>query len=109
MNNVTIKTNGHRRELVSYWQLPVDVRAEFEYMVERGCEDDMYSPRFVLYRGSWYDTSDCEGGWNGMPSEFKGWDEYASDSAFSGVLFRFPHNEFGEYEDDLVVVGTYYA
>lgn len=47
---------------------------------------------FVRYRGELYDLHDMErsAGPRGteMPEQFKGWDNYRSDSYFSGILIR---------------------
>lgn len=105
MENATIKTNGHRRDLVMFDQLPAAAQKDFEHYVtgENRC-----SLRFVEYRGSWYDTKDCDG--LAADVGLKGWDLYASDSAFSGVLFRWPLQWDGVTVDyDSVVVGTYYC
>ena len=88
--------------LYSY-ELTEEQRKDFDYIPE---EDFAYH-NFVSYRGCIYDTSDfvttTPGPWNhGLPSEFKSWDGYSSDSFFSGVLIRYnPEN------DDQVIMGTY--
>jgi hypothetical protein len=105
-DKLTIRSNYHVRELVSYADLPDDAKPDFDYMLTSDIitEDDLYTPRFVLYLGSWYDTSDTDGSWNGMPAVFRGWHTYISDSFFSGVLFRFP-----DFDDDTVVIGRYWV
>lgn len=108
-DTLRIITNNHPRELVSWHELPAGVAAEwFDYVTD---EDERYSPRFVQYRGSWHDTSDCDGR---APQEaFPGWDLYQSDSFFSGIVFRWPYDDFGthgrDYDYDRVIVGRYLA
>jgi hypothetical protein len=102
MDNVRIITNNHARELVSFEQLPESARSDFDYVTG----EDQWSPRFVQYRGSWYDTSDCDGLASNVG--ITGWDLYASDSFFSGVLFRWPDID-GSIDYESVVVGLYLA
>lgn len=103
MEKVTIKTNGHRRDLVMFDQLPAAAQKDFEHVTD----EDRFSLRFVEYRGSWYDTSDCDGLASNVG--LHGWDRYASDSFFSGVVFRHPLEWDGTVDYDSVVVGTYYC
>jgi len=110
MENVRIITNHHRRELVAYDQLPEAARSDFDYVTG----EDQYSSRFVQYHESWYDTSDCDG--LAANVGIQGWDLYASDSFFSGILFRWPptgetNHITGEpvYDYESVVVGRYLA
>jgi hypothetical protein len=96
----TITTNHQQRELLSLCELPASVAAEFDYVTE----DDSYSPRFVKYRGEWYDVNDSQyAGGLGFPDELKRWDGIQTESFFSGVLFK--------YSDDYehVIVARYYC
>jgi hypothetical protein len=99
--SITIKTNNHPRDLVTWHELPAGVAEDwFSYITD---EDEKFSCRFVEYRGSWYDTSETEGV---APSDIPGkWDSYLTDSFFSGVVFRFVDDNGNER----VVVGTFYA
>jgi hypothetical protein len=100
---VRILTNHHRRELLSWDELPEQERERFDYVTG----EDRWSPRFVHYRGSWVDVSDMDGSaWSiGVPEEFRDWAAYASDSFFSGVLVKFPDLP----DCDTVVIGRYYV
>lgn len=92
---MNIITNNRKRPLLALYELPEDAQKDFEYVLP---DDTTY--RFVRYSGVWYDTHDCmrvEGYAN-----FKGWHGYASDSYFSGVLFKF-------VGDDEVIVGRYFT
>ena len=92
---MVITTNNHRRELLALDQIPTDAAEVFDYITG----EDRYSPRMVQYRGEWYDVNDVDG--HAINVHIRGWDTYASDSFFSGLVFR--------YEDDYetVAVGTY--
>jgi hypothetical protein len=101
MNKPTIITNGHERPLVSLAELPPTIAKEFDYVAGEDC----FSPRFVAYRGEWYDTSDLmaiDHSRNPPDRQFAGWHACHSDSYFSGTLFRW--TEDFEY----VIVGRYY-
>jgi hypothetical protein len=93
-----IVSNGALRDLVTFVELPEKEKGWFDYVEG----EEQWSPRFVEYRGSWYDTNDTEGV---FPVD-KRW-TYISESYFSGVLFRLPEDEilWGEK----VVVGRYWS
>ena len=68
ISTVTVKTNGHSRDLKSYADLPLDERDNFDYILNnvptKQCNDpenfpdECYSTRFFEYRGSWYDVQE---------------------------------------------------
>jgi len=104
MANLTIKTNNQPRDLFCWHDLADKWRAEFDYVAD----DDQHSPRFVYYKGYWYDV--CE--FMRTPrdeaarqelNELAEWDGYQSDSFFSGIVLR--------YVDDFerAILGTYYS
>lgn len=109
MDNLTTTTNNVPRELIAFFELPAEVRKDFDYIGP----DEHYSPRFVKFKGEYYDVFDTQGIRVQTPGRFVGWDmcvdadspladwnAIISESFFSGVLFRFK----GE---DHVVVGRY--
>lgn len=97
----TIKTNNIPRELVSWFDMPADEAQEWFSYVD---EDERYSPRFVQYRGSWYDVNDFESTRSlGTPHPFKVWDGYQSESFFSGILVRYVDSQC-----ESVIVARYY-
>ena len=105
---ITIKTNGHARELKSYAELPAGVAArEFDYVGELTEADDAaYDSRFFEYRGSWYDTQEFQR----VPSDassFEGWDGVQTESYFSAVLIRYPFEWDGMTVDYGAVVVAY--
>ena len=93
----TIKTNGHARDLLSFWELSDVTRAEFDYLADD--PEAHYSPRFFEYRGSWYDAND--GFTRVTDSALSGWDGAQGESYFSAVLIR--------YTDDYQAVVIGYA
>jgi hypothetical protein len=92
---MNIITNNHLRPLACLAELPVKVRADFDYV------GDDFDRRFVQYKGVWYDVYDSEACGVGF-DQFKGWDGIVSETFFSGVLFRFA-------DEDQVIVGSYFA
>lgn len=96
---MNIITNNRPRPLLALIDLPAEAQKDFDY-VKEGAE---FYPSFVQYKGVWYDVYDTDGKDGGrIPSVFKGWDEWRSESFWSGVLFRM-------CDDDKVIVGRYYS
>ena len=97
MSDLTIRTNNHWREPVSFYEMPKVAREQFDYVDN---DSDRYGPRFFEYRGCWYDTgeffrihamssSDPHAMRAPEDSPFHAWTGYQSDSFFSGVLIRY--------------------
>jgi len=105
-----VTTNNHPRDLVSLWELPDNVRSEFDYVSE---DDGAY--RFVKYRGKWYDVNDTQVighdarmGWGyavDTDSPLVKWDSILTDSFFSAIVFRYVPDS--DYEQ--IIVGTVLA
>lgn len=106
--SVTVITNNVPRETVDAWELPADVRADFDYVdwaaVDAGEGD---AGPFVRYRGEWYDLSDVPSvGIHPAGPEYDwldAWHGIVSDTFYSGVVFRYPDDR------DDVVVGRFYC
>lgn len=96
---ITIKTNHHWHELLTWHDIPESERADFDYIDS----EERFSPRMFCYRGRWYDTNEFFVIPQSLPAELREWSGYQSDSYFSGVVVR--------YSDDFeqVQVGTYYS
>jgi hypothetical protein len=97
---VTIHTDNRPRLLICYDELAAhdgDAASDFEYLTL----DQFMENRFVKYKGSWYDVNDTEG-----PAF--GWDSHISETFFSGVLFRWPHDA-QENDFNYIIVGRYYV
>ncbi len=95
MAEVTIRTNHVPREFIHYSDLTKKEQGYFDW---EGCEDATY----VRYKGHAYHMGEfmrLEYLEEGSP--MKGWDGYASDSYFSGVLCRFVGDD--------VVMGMYFS
>jgi hypothetical protein len=97
---VRIITNNVPRPVINGFELSAAEQAEFDYL---DFEND--SPTFFRFKGQLHDLGDFERGLGGssMPEQFKGWDNYKSDSFFSGLVIRYGD----DYET--VVVGTFYS
>jgi hypothetical protein len=92
---LTVISNGHERERVTWHDLPEAERQWHDYLT---CDEDKYSPRFVHYRRAWYDVHEfmhCPD-----DAELKGWQGIHTETFFSGVLVRFP-----DPCEDAVVMG----
>ena len=87
-SQVTIKTDNRPRKLWSWYDLPIEYQADFDYVQD----DD-------------HDSTVPGLPWHGRSDMFPGWDSYIGDSFFSGVLFRYVPGT--DYEE--VVVGRYYC
>lgn len=101
-----IITNNKPRPLLSIAELPAKVAEEFDYIGE----DERYDERIFCYKGEYYDALDMvRAPGKEAPAEtreaFKGWDAYASDSFFSGIVIRLPGDD--SYFDGAVIVGRY--
>ena len=97
-----VRTNGHERELVSWYDLPGNVRTDwFGYVTG----EDRYTPRFVSYLGGWYDTGDLEPATSDL--RMHGWDGMQTLTMQSGVAFKF--FDVGGYERDGVVCAYFYV
>ena len=97
-----IITNNIPRDILNGWDLTTEERKEFDYLEG----EDLDVAEFVRFKGSVYHLGDipstAPGPWNhGLPEEFKGWDGYASDSFFSGILIRYVE------DNERVVMATY--
>lgn len=100
MSELRIITNHHWHPLLSGYELTEKERKDFDYIED--WDNDTFD-RFFRYRGNVYDTQDfmrCEHG------IFSGWDGYASDSFFSGVLARYNNEDDWEH-DGYVQVALY--
>jgi hypothetical protein len=89
MAELTIITNNVPREVVEAYELPIEVRDEFDYLdwtnIEMGWDDR----QFVQYKDQWYDLGDFISTNAPGLDAFKEWDGYVSDSFFSGVLVKY--------------------
>ena len=91
-----IRTDNHSRELIYWEQLTSDEQEEMDF-------HDASSP-FFRYKGQVYSMSDFS-----KTGHFPGWDGYMSDTFFSGVLVRYPVEEWGEIVTDSIIVGQYFS
>lgn len=129
-SQITLKTNHHVRPLVAWIDLPESARPDFEYVIATddgtppaAWPDEAYTPRFVLYRGSWYDVHEFQrisressrvrdplaysafGITVSDDSPIAWWDGAQTESAFSAVVVKWAADEWGEPGSEYVVVG----
>ena len=105
-----VTTNHHPRDLLSGHDLPAGVlQSEFDYAELKEDSDEIHSARFFQYRESWYDVHQFSRiGEHTVEPHLAYWDGAQTDSAWSGVLFRYARDEFGEMDGDAVIVGSAY-
>lgn len=106
MSGFTIVTNHVPRDVIEGgYGMSADERADFDYIDWDAVERGEATASFVRYKGELIDLNDMERGFGGapMPDSLQGWDNYRSDSFFSGVVVR--------YVDDFerVIVGRYFS
>lgn len=114
---IRIRTNNVPRDVINAWELTPAERAEFDYLDWEAIDDGRDSCDFVRYRGQLYDLSEFSriippGSERCHPMEcaepaFQGWDGYASDSYFSGILIRWARDDNGKPDFERVIVGLY--
>ena len=104
MPEIEIRTNSRQRDVVLGHDLTEAERKEFEYLDWSVPDGNGWTRDFARYRGQLYDLGDTEG----IPQFAPGWDQYVSDSFFSGVLFRYPR-EGEELDPDHIICATYYC
>lgn len=94
---ITIKSNGHARDLLNWGDLSEKERAEFDYLET---DDEQWSAEFFRYRGSLY----CTDMFTRVHDQFvEPWEGYHADTYFSGVLIYYTDDHDG------VFVGRYYC
>jgi len=105
MSTITIITNNRPRPVIEAWELSPAERAEFDYLDWDNLDAWADSRQFVRYQGSLIDLNDMERGFGNanMPEPLKAWDNYRSDSFFSGIVVKWRE----DYEQ--VVVGRYFS
>ena len=96
-----IITNHHRRPLIYHWELTAKELENFEYTTEESL--------FFRCRGELYTLDNFMRIENHPNSEFSSWDGYSSDSFFSGILVKYPREDWGEFDHDHIIVATYIA
>lgn len=83
-----VTTNNAARDVVDASMLPADVRRQFDYLDWPAIDAGEASASFFRYRGDWYDLAEFMRVEPGDELASCGWQGYAADSAFSGVVVR---------------------
>ena len=106
MSELRIITNNHKRDILYWHDLTPKERKEFDWIVDSDtvtaeeCE-------FFRYRGWVYCLSEIMRVEH--DADFTGWDGYISDSFFSGILVKYPREDWGGIDTDHVICGLYLA
>jgi hypothetical protein len=99
MSKLTIISNYHKRPLLYWHELTDKECAEFDWIKAEEAED------FEFFR--YKDWTYCMSDFMRTNGQFEGWDGYSGDSFFSGVLVKYPKEEWGDYDTENVIVGWY--
>lgn len=94
----TIKTNWHKREIISGCELTKKEKDEFDYY----SEEEIAFAQFFRYKRWVYDLGEFMRVKDRMDA-FRNWHGYHSDSYFSGILVRFVNDH------ESVIIGRYYS
>jgi hypothetical protein len=113
-DTVKVRTNNVPRDIVYFFELDekqqTSARNEWDWMAD----DEIEDAEFFFYKGELYCMADFQAVhnefWNPNPPEWmKGWDGYTNDTAFSGMLVKYPREEWGDLDTEHVIVGYYYG
>jgi len=100
MSELTIITNNHRRDIIYWWELTEEEKAEFDYATEESM--------FFRYKGSLYCLDDFMRIEHHPNSDFASWDGYSPDGFSSGTVVKWPVEDWGDLDTDYLIVGWYY-
>lgn len=102
-----IITNGHRRSILYGFELTEEERKEFDWL--DNCDTLSWDDaEFFRYKGWVYCLSDIMRVDKHSPF-YPNWDGYVSEAFFSGILVRYPKEEWGDYDTEHIIVGSYYS
>jgi len=85
---VQVTTNNHDRQFLFGYEVPEEVKAEYDWL-----DDDSKHDNWIKFKGHHYHVADFMAVnnivHNPNPPEWQeGWDGYRSDSFFSGVVIK---------------------
>lgn len=107
MSELRIITNGHSRPILYGWELTDKEKKEFDW-IDNSETLSWEDAEFFRYKGWVYCLSDMMRVDRHSPF-YPEWDGYESDSFFSGIVVKYPKEEWGDIDTDFVVVGWYYC
>lgn len=111
--DVTVTTNNHARPLYFYWDLTeeqkADVRSEYDWLFKEDSRHSHLEVEFFIFRGDVHCVCDFMRPDAYAPEWMKEWDGYRNDTYFSGLVIRYPTNDWGELDTESIVVGSYCA
>ena len=94
MSSLTIKTNNHPREILCWGELTTSEKRKFGYQDVA----DLCGGSYFRYKGQVYSFDEFF-----STNEIKGWDAYASETYFSGLVVKLVEGDF----ESQVIVGRY--
>jgi len=103
METFTIKTNGVPRDVIEGYELSESGRSEFDYLDWQAIDEGSASASFFRYKGEVYDLGEFLAVREGFTPHLDGWDDYMTDSFFSGVAVKYVEN------GERVIVATFYC
>ena len=104
MDNLKIITNHHKRDIIYWYELTDKEKLEFDWIEDNGHNPDEFM--FFRYKGNVYCLSDfmlCNDHFPGN------WDGYSNDTYFSGILIKYPMEDWGELDTEHIIVGMFYS
>lgn len=104
MSELHIISNYHARDILRWGQLTGEEQEEFDWIEE----EQQNEHEFFRYKQSAYCLADFMRIANHPDEEFSSWDGYSNDTFFSGILVKYPSDEWGNIEDG-IIVGWYYC
>jgi hypothetical protein len=116
IDNVTIITNNHKHPLLYFWELSEywqkKAKKEYDWALEKSKDPYDCEYRFFVYRNWLYILDDFERvEHDRLPTQsfLQEYDAYSSDSFFSGVMIKFPIEDWGETDTDNLLCATFYS
>jgi hypothetical protein len=105
---VSIYGNNHLHDMLYWSELTTKEQKEFEWITEEN-QDYM---EFFRYKGNTYCIDEFINIHNSVynpnpPDWMKEFDGYTNDSFFSGILVKYPKEEWGEIDQDHILVYTF--
>ena len=106
MSELKVITNNQPRLLIYGYELTETEKAEFDYIDP----EELETHDFFRYKGQVYDPGEFQTT-RGLPEDnpIRAWDGYQNDSFFSGIVIKYPREEWGDYDTERIIVGWFYC
>ena len=96
-----LTSNFHERDLLGWFELTPEQRADVDYVDYAEADSDGYTPRFFTYRGSTYDVREFTVAGDGVKA--LGFDAVQASSYWDAIVIRYFDRE--GYALEGIVVG----